>query len=284
MYNNFETEKNTKAFSYTLLVCLFLLAIALFYKWQITLPKILPVQDLIEVNLGNNNEGTGEIQPLKKGEAAPEIKQVSQKNSGGTLTQHQDIKVDENKNQEAATLVKEDKKNVVHPIEHVAPLPSKPVAVSTPEKALPAPPKLKVPLYKGSNGTGGNGAAEDNGFRSQGYKSGNGDAGSIGGKPDSYGNATGGESGVSVIRGLSGRKPIHFPAMSDEFNENAKIYVDISVDANGAVTDASIARGSTTSNGSLRSIAIQKAKQLKFPPSKNDEEKGTILFNFILRN
>jgi TonB family protein len=72
--------------------------------------------------------------------------------------------------------------------------------------------------------------------------------------------------------------------MQDDFNENAKVYVDIKVDASGRVTDASIARGTTTSNSNLRSIAIQKAKQLKFPANQNDIESGTILFNFVLKS
>ncbi len=144
--------------------------------------------------------------------------------------------------------------------------------------------KPKLPLYKGGNGNGGNGATEDNGYRNQGYKPGNGDAGSPDGKPDAYGNSPGGRSGVSVVRGLSGRRPIHFPSMQDDFNENAKVYVDIKVDAGGKVTDAGIARGTTTSNSSLRTIAIQKAKELKFPPSQNDVESGTILFVFVLKS
>jgi len=87
-----------------------------------------------------------------------------------------------------------------------------------------------------------------------------------------------------VVRGLSGRRIIHFPNMTDDFNENAKVYVDIKVDATGKVIDAGIARGTTTSNSSLRSIAIDKAKQLKFPPSQQDVESGTILFVFVLKS
>ena len=101
---------------------------------------------------------------------------------------------------------------------------------------------------------------------------------------DILGNSPGGRSGVSVVRGLSGRRPIHFPSMQDDFNENAKVYVDIKVDGNGKVTDAGIARGTTTSSSSLRNIAIQKAKELKFPPSNNDVESGTILFVFVLKS
>ncbi|HEY5369187.1 MAG TPA: hypothetical protein VIJ75_09360 [Hanamia sp.] len=96
-----------------------------------------------------------------------------------------------------------------------------------------------------------------------------------------YQNAYGNSSGVSVVRGLSGRKPIHFPNMQDDFNENAKVYVDIKVDASGKVTSAEISRGTTTSNSSLRNIATQKAYELKFPPAQSDIESGTILFIFV---
>ena len=103
-------------------------------------------------------------------------------------------------------------------------------------------------MYKGGNGNGGNGATEDNGYRNQGYKPGNGDAGSPDGNPDAYGNSPGGRSGVSVVRGLSGQKTDSFPNMTDDFNENAKVYVDIKVNGAGKVADAGIARGTTTSN------------------------------------
>jgi hypothetical protein len=71
------------------------------------------------------------------------------------------------------------------------------------------------------------------------------------------------------------------------FNENAKVAVDVKVDAAGRVVSATYQpRGSTTSDGGMRSIAIQKAKQIKFNPSENggEESIGTIIFNFRLKN
>jgi TonB family protein len=62
------------------------------------------------------------------------------------------------------------------------------------------------------------------------------------------------------------------------------VYVDIKVNAAGKVTSASIAKGTTTSNSTLRNIAIEKAKQLKFPPAESNIETGTILFNFVLKS
>jgi outer membrane biosynthesis protein TonB len=288
MNDSFEIKKNTKAFSYTALICGLFLLIAILYTWPLQFTPKPVAQDLIEINLGNEQEGSGDIQPLVKGDPAPEIKQTytHAKYSPAKEEPAKEIQADDKDDPEAAPVTKPirvnpeakniAKETITKPVKN----PNTAPVVNT----TPAPPKPKLPLYKGANGTGGNGATEDNGYRNQGYKTGSGDVGSPEGKPDSYGNSPGGRSGVSVVRGLSGRTPTHFPSMQDEFNENAKVYVDIKVNASGTVTDASIAKGTTTSNSSLRSIALQKAKQLKFPPSKNDEEAGTILFNFILKS
>src|SRR5258708_29652089 len=70
--HSFEAEKNRKALMYTTgLVGIFLI-IAIYYTWPLLIPPIPPVQDLIDVNLGNEQEGMGNIQPLVKGERAPD--------------------------------------------------------------------------------------------------------------------------------------------------------------------------------------------------------------------
>lgn len=288
--HSFEAEKNRKAFLYTACVIGPLLVIAFFYTWPLQIPPVPAVQDLIAINLGNEKEGMGTVQPMVKGERAPENRSVPASHERATkLTEEPARKVnaDENNNdKEAAPVVKAakpkddakdiNKTSVDKLLKKINPSP-----VINPN---PAPPKPKIALYKGGNGNGGNGATEDNGYKNQGYKPGNGDAGSPDGKPDAYGNSPGGKSGVSVVRGLSGRRPTHFPSMTDDFNENAKVFVDVQVDGSGKVVSASIARGTTTSSNSLRQSALDKARQLKFPPSQNDLENGTILFNFLLKS
>lgn len=287
--HSFEAEKNRKAFLYTAIVCGVFLLLAIFYTWPLQLPPAPVMDDLIEVNLGNEQEGLGDIQPLVKGDRAPDNQSVASHQSAHKVTEEpsQNIEADENNNDEdAAPVVKSEKKNEETKIvnKESTTKNSKNINPSPVVNPNPAPPKPKIPLYKGGTGTGGNGATEDNGYRNQGYKTGIGDAGSPDGKPDAYGNSPGGRSGVSVIRGLSGRRPIHFPNMQGDFNENAKVYVDIKVNASGTVTSAVVAKGTTTSNSVLRNIAIQKAKELKFPPAQNDIESGTILFNFVLKS
>ena len=282
-----EAEKNKKALLYTLIIFGAFLLFAILYTWPLLVPPIPDVQDLIEVNLGNEQEGLGDIQPLVKGDLAPDNQSVASKQSAQKAKEEpsENIPSDENNDLTAAPVVKTEKPKERAKIENKESntKATKAVNPSPTPNPNPAPPKPKA-AYKGGTGTGGNGATEDNGYRNQGNKSGNGDAGSPTGKPDSYGNTPGGRTGVSIVRGLSGRKIIHFPNMTDDFNENAKVYVDIKVDGNGKVTSASIAKGTTTSNGTLRNIAIDKAKQLKFPASQNDIESGTILFNFVLKS
>jgi outer membrane biosynthesis protein TonB len=284
----FEAEKNRKALMYTIIICGLFLLIAILYTWPMQVPAIPASLDLIEINLGNEQEGLGDVQPLVKGERAPDNQSVASHHSVRKVNEEpsQNIKAEESKDETAAPVVKSEKKNETAKIENkeATTKASKNIHPSPIVNPNPAPPKPKIPLYKGGNGTGGNGATEDNGYRNQGYKPGNGDAGSPNGKPDSYGNSPGGRSGVSVVRGLSGRRPIHFPNMQGDFNENAKVYVDIQVNSSGKVTSAIVSRGTTTSNSSLRNTAIEKAKELKFPPAQSDLESGTILFIFVLKS
>lgn len=288
LQHSFEAEKNRKAMMYTGIICGLFLIIAIFYTWPMRVPPIPVELDLIDVNLGNEVEGMGEVQPLVPGERAPDNQSVASNQSAQKANESpsQNILADESDDEEAAPVMKTEKSKV--PTKEInkesSTKSAKNINPSPVVNPNPAPPKPKIPLYKGGTGTGGNGAAEDNGYRNQGYKKGNGDAGSPDGKPDAYGNSPGGKNGISVFRGLSGRRPISFPSMQDDFNENAVVYVEIKVNASGKVTSASIARGTTTSNSNLRNIAIEKAKQLKFPTSTNNLESGTILFNFVLKS
>ena len=71
MSATFEAEKNRKAFIYTGLICGAILLIALLVSWKNTPPPPKIAEEFIEINLGNDIEGFGEVQPLIKGEKAP---------------------------------------------------------------------------------------------------------------------------------------------------------------------------------------------------------------------
>ncbi|HEY8734467.1 MAG TPA: hypothetical protein VIL90_07885, partial [Puia sp.] len=172
-------------------------------------------------------------------------------------------------------------------------IPDKDLAVKTPRKTIqpavnptPVPPKPKA-VFHGVNGDGSGGNDADH-FKpggNQGIAGGRGDQGKPGGDPNSTNYNGGGHgNGIAIARGLQGRRISSTPSFTDEFNENAKVAVDIRVDAAGNVTSAEYqAKGSTTADATLKAIAIRKAHQVKFN-NGSDESAGTIVFNFKLKN
>jgi len=303
----FEREKNIKAATYTSIVCVLLFIVFFFAKW--TLPQeVQPVMDEgIEVNLGNSDEGLGDVAPQLPGEPAAAEEEAytppQQSQPEPAPQQEESITGDENESDDAPVVNNNPKPVVKKPVvPNPTPVKPKvttqPVAKTTPAKTqpntqpvtnpTPAPPRPKA-VYKGgtANGAGGNGADTYNGVRNQGIAGGRGDQGNPNGNPnsDSYkGNASSGNSGVRIRSGLSGRRFTRLPSFEDDFNENAKVAVDIRVDKNGNVVSAVVnPRGTTTTNAGIRSIATRKALQLKLNAGDEDEQTGTILFDFKLK-
>ncbi len=285
----FEREKNVKALTYTLSVCVLMFLIFFFVKW--TLPNVTPppVMETMEVNLGNSDQGLGDVAPQIPGEpAAAKDEQYTPPAASQPAQQDQNITGDENETDDAP-VVNKTVKPVTKPSPVSTPVVAKPKAVTQPiVNPTPVPPKPKA-VYKGgtANGSGGNGADSYNNVRNQGVVGGNGDQGSPGGNPnsDSYkGNGSSGSNGVRIKNGLGGRKIVHLPSFEDDFNENATVAVDVKVDASGKVTGAIVnPKGTSTTNGNIRAIALRKAYQLKLNTSDNDDQSGTIVFSFKLR-
>ena len=198
MSATFETAKNRKAFTYTTIICAAILLIALLVSWKLPQhpPKVL--DDLIEINLGNDEEGYGEVQPLIKGEKSPSTESAPQQQTAAAANQNaEDFKADENTDNESAPVTK--------PVKTQTKV-NTPAVVLTP---APKPQKPKIAGYNGPKGGTGNGATEDNGYKYQGNKpGGTGDAGSPGGKPDSYGNTPGGKTGGGGLKVSKGDRTI----------------------------------------------------------------------------
>ena len=287
MQANFEAEKNKKAFSYTVLICGMLLLLFFFITWPILQVTPALAQDLIEINLGNNKEGFGKIQPLIKGEMAPAQEPAAQQQKAVAANNEaaKQIEPDDKADEDAAPVTKPVKtinRPIVTPKENnTRPVKTNnPAPITTPPVPKPQKPKF---TYNGPGKGTGNGAKQDNGYQYQGNKpGGKGDAGDPSGKPDSYGNTPGGKSGVSVTRGV---RPLNLGALrfEDDFNENAKVYLDVRYNSGGSFVSSAIAKGTTTSNNTILSIAKRKAAQLKFPSSE-DGGVTTILLNFKVQN
>jgi hypothetical protein len=293
MAASFEKEKNIKASAYTAMICVLLFVLFFFMQW--TLPQI-PAPTFgegIEVNLGNSETGSGNIAPQSPGEpsAAEDTKSAPPK-SAPQPTNQPKVNADEYADGDAPPVPKTTKavtKPVITPPTVVKKI--KTIAVTNP---TPAPPKPKA-VFKGgtSTTTSGNRADSYNGIKDQGISGGKGDQGNPNGNPnsDSYkGNAasgnggSGGTGGVSIRSGLDGRRITKLPSFEDDFNENAKVAVDITVDKAGNVTMAIVnTRGTTTTNQAIRAIALRKARGLKLNSGNTEEQTGTLVFNFKLR-
>ena len=292
MADTFESEKNWKATGYTIGICTLLMILLLYVSWTRPVEPVPVVVDSMEVNLGNSDKGLGTDQPYLPGQPSAEDKEKYTPPKQAVVEKEpvKDVETDDN-NKEDAPVVK--KAIVTKP--DATKIPDKEIVkkavkpVKQPE-TLPTPPKPHPKaVFHGVNGTGtgGNNADDFKPGGNQGIAGGKGDQGAPGGDPTATnytGGAGHGNSGVVISRGLSGRHITGMPSFTDDFNENAKIAVDIHVDANGNVTDADYQpRGSTSGDASLIAIAKRKARLVKFN-SGDDESVGTLVFNFRVHN
>lgn len=271
-----ERQDQLKASIITVAVTIILFSIFFYVHYQQPMLQDPIIGEGIEVNLGNAETGYGEIAPTAIGESAQE-----QQNNDANNNTEETVSIPNNSNDEDIPLTKSiDKIN------------SKPSITNNITRPTP---KAKAIFTGNSNkGNGGNLLDSYNGVRNQGIAGGIGDQGKPTGNPksDSYqGNAASGNKGlgspdgVTIKNGLDGRKITKLPSFEDDFNENAKVAVDITVSKTGAVISASInPKGTTTTNQRIKNIAIQKAKTLTLDAGEVDEQTGTLVFNFKLRN
>jgi hypothetical protein len=285
----FNAHKNRKAGFFTLLICGSLLALLFLISWNLPAASP-PVEEGLEVNLGNSDQGLGNDQPFLPNDPSKQDqeKYTPPKTVAATKEALKDVETDD-KDPDPAPAVKQPP--VTKP--DATKIPEKDLTVKTPHKTIqpavnptPAPPKPKA-VFNGvkGDGTGGNDADHFKPGGNQGIAGGKGDQGAPGGDPNSTNYTGGGHgNGIAISRGLQGRRISRTPSFTDEFNENAKIAVDIRVDAAGNVISAEYQPlGSTTSDATLKAIALKKAHQVKFN-NGNDEASGTIVFNFRLKN
>jgi hypothetical protein len=289
MSATFESEKNRKAFIYTACIATALLLIAFYWTWVIPPPPAPVTQDLIEINLGNYDEGFGTVQPLIKGEKSPgedpvQETKVTPAPAPVNNTPTDEVQPDDNKEEDAAPVVKPDKPTPKPPTN----LPKQPTAqpvknTNTPPVIAPEP-KPRVPKiagYGGPKGGTGNGATEDNGYKYQGNKpGGKGDAGDPNGKPDSYGNNPGGKVGGPRV--TSGdRKIIRYYSFTADLDK-ATIYAIVKVSPNGQGTFIGIGKNSTSTNRAYADEIAQRLPNIQFDKSDH-ESTVTVQFNFTVK-
>lgn len=272
-----DKKKNLEAGAYTAIILVVLALLLFLVSWKLPKP-VEPDPPLemqgIEVNIGTEETGLGTDQPLLPGDPAAEAGNTSsaapEETSGDNSPDDPDSEVSSPKS--------EVKKPNTKPTEIAKTTTTKPVT-----NPVPAPQKAKAE-FKGktspnSNGTGGNGADSYYKGGNQGIAGGKGDQGNPNGIPnsDSYTGNGRGNGGVFIKSGLSGRKIGRVPSFEDDFNENAKVAVDVVVSAEGKVLSAKVnPKGTTTTNSRTRDIAVKNAYRVPFLKGSS-ESSGTII-------
>ncbi|THU38001.1 hypothetical protein FAM09_15045 [Niastella caeni] len=292
MSQEFESKKNIQAGSYTAVVCVLMLVIFIFVKWGLPPLPQPPIDEGIEVNLGNSDAGLGNDQPFEPGSPAP----VTQQNAyvpPKAEPAKEDVKdIETDDKDEDAPVIK--KPPVAKP--EATKVPEKEVVKSKPVKnpqpvTAPADPVRRPKATMGAvngTGTGGNEASTYKKGGSEGIAGGTGDQGRPGGNPDSK-NYTGGgrgNSGIGIRSGLGNRKVTSWPGFRDDFDQNGKVVVAVKFGQNGSVLSVDIVPRGTTGDGQLIEIAKRKARELKLNVDGNAPETQIVTFemNFKVTN
>lgn len=272
----FERKKNIKAFTYTSGIVGGLLIIFLFARMtlppkelpqepeivEIILPDEPPVDDL---NLGNNDVGSGKVQPIVTG--TPSSAPVSQ-----------DISPSKGVNSQVATKDIETENHHTSPpvVKATVPNTNKEINNNANDETVAQKPQLRRGAQMTSvRGSGNGGNTDVPGYNRPG---GQGPGDGVGDKGVQNGNPNG-------TRYL-GVRVISIPAQNfeDDFNESGKIALDVVVNDAGKLVSASYqAKGSTLAKSSKQyGIALDRARQIKYP-QYDGGFKQTLTFNFTVK-
>ena len=276
MTAEFQRQKNIKALTYTLLISGGILLLTIIFKMTLP-PKEIPVeQDIVEitfppdppaedVNLGNNDVGSGKTQPIVTGTPStnPVSHDVAPTKSNNSTQATKDFTEDNHK--DAPAITKPTVSNTSKEINNNANEGSKV------NKPAPPSPRAVMTSTRGSGNGGNTDLPGMNRPGSQGPGDGPGDKGVHNGNPKAT------NFGVKMY-------PIGNQSFEDDFNQNAKVAMLVEVDANGKVTSAThTSKGSTgTATKNMIGIAQRRAFQVKFPAT-GAPQKGTLLFDFSVR-
>lgn len=290
MSDSFETRKNTRASMFTLGVAGLVLLIFFWVKMDFPSFEVPVVDNAVEVNLNIPDE----VAPVKGGGGGGgggnNVQATGEKGTAYSPPQpgeKEDVKdIDDNNDKETPPILKPD-----NPKPTATKINSNKSIVKTkpqPVVETPTPPRPKAVLGKTVGGSGKGGGVADNydrsGGKGNGSGVGNGD-GLYGGSGNGAGGGNGPGNGLGTGPKNFGTKVLQISNQSfeDEFNENAKVAMDIVADDRGRVLSATFQpRGSTTSDRKLIDIAERRAFELKLG-SIGGGQKGTVIFNFKLR-
>jgi hypothetical protein len=281
MEQHFERNKNLQASAVTAFVCVVVFLIFFYIRWQLPVIEKPLLIEGIEVNIGFSDQGSGDVQPLVQGDPAPESTADNSSTPPSGSSTPATSTDNTNDNDPDAVPTSTTTPNT-KPVTNPNPNPIKPKAVVTPAPVTPKPKATFDKKYTGGNGNGGNNKDGYNDSRSEG----NDKPGTSGDKGKPWGSIDGtvydGPGGTKV-KGLGKRKMRPLPSFEDDFNEDAKVAIDIIVDVNGNVKPVAINPvGTSTTNKKTRAVAMKRAAEIKFEPNK-EVQRGTIILDMRVR-
>lgn len=276
MSSEFERQKNMQASAITGGISGALLLLFILVRWTIPINTPPPVDDYISVNLGSSNDGMGADQPQLPGDPAPAEQTAYTPPQSAEAHEEAAKDLPDEQDNDAAPVIKP---SVTRPDAKKINTETKVVKTNNPTPAPPVvtPPRPRAVLGHtiGGNGNGGNGADT--------YKPGTGEGTT--GRPGDQG-VPGGDPNGTRYTGTPksfGVREFSIPNQSfeDDFNQNAKIAMDIVTNSDGKVISATYtSKGSTgTATAGMINIAKRRAFELKVGP----DMKGTVIFNFKVR-
>ena len=269
-----------KALGWTIGVHILLLA--LFFMISYSSPvKEEPVQEMgMEVNLGTDENGSGNSQPMIADAPARDRVLLSGRS---TSSERNDATEVLRSNREDAPVIRETSTSSGRNINRAESRNTNTVAQSNEANNKPAPQRARY-VYSSGNGKGGNNAASNAPGTSEGNTTGNGDRGVPGGTPGASnyeGSPGNGNGGISHTFG--GRSIVAFPPPDADFKEGGRVVVRVTVNKACVIVNKQIV---SASNGELRGIALRKADKIKFNKSEDapEEQFGNITFVFKTRS
>ncbi len=279
-----EENKNRAIASFVTAVIFALLLLFLMLYYIITpnppFPEVVGGGGGLEINFGTYNEGTGNVEANGIGNAPSVVEQKetttptpnSPNEQVYTSETGEDVKVDDSKPKTHNNVT------VIKPI------------VEKPKEKTAA--ELLAEKFKANQGKTGGGDGNSGHAGNEGSPDGNPNTngtggtggGDGGGDGPGHGPGTGPGSGPGKKFGfsLAGRAIVNPPTLPKDTKEEGKVVVEITVDKNGNVIEASPnGRGTTTSSPILKAKARQAALATKFNVNGAFEEQtGTITIVF----
>jgi len=285
-----NVRKNVKALGYTVSIAVGLLLISFFTSWKTPEPELPIKEDLVyvdlgEMNLGNTDEGKGDIQPLIPGDFAAEKQETAPvKTDPAPQEEVSDPLTDDDNNDDAPEVVKQTQ----HPVNpsrnipdrQVSNVPATKPSNNPPTEPVRTPPKPRAQMSAPNhNGPGGNNADDYNNSRSQGNGNRFGDQGDPNGSP------TGTGTGPKKLTNTHITNKGVINSNQSGTNYKGRITLSLRVDEDGNVTGVSGVLASPASDASAeaKSFARGIANKIKFPKGAPDRT-ASIQINFNMEN